>query len=449
MQQMKLSLSRTALSMLFLLACDSPTDSESPPEGPPSLESPATDATPSDPMTAGQTKKTPRDRPAKPKPTITPGTPAELRAAANASNAFGFDLYAKIRSEPGNLVISPASLSAALTMTYGGARGTTASQMKQVLHLDGEPDAARDSGGKLLLDLSSTDPVRLSIANRLFGEKSWKFEDTFLGRTRAAYGAPLEQVDFIHHFEESRVNINQWVAGETEDLVRDLVPPGGIDETTRLALVNAIYFLGDWAEPFEKEATGPRAFRRSAKESREVPTMAATMNLPIAEVDGAVAVELPYAGDRFAMTLVMPKEVDGLEALEAKLGSKWLDGVVGSLKSNRVDLRLPKFEVEPPAALELSKKLQQLGMVDAFDGLKADFGGMSSSSLAISQVFHKGFIRVDEKGTEAAAATAVIMKNESADVPGREVAFDHPFLFVLRDKKTGLALFVGRVTDPG
>jgi serpin B len=433
--------------MSCLLACDSLTDPESPSDAPLEADAPAVDATPSVPTNATPTKKT--DRPAKLKPTIAPGTPAELRAAANASNAFGFDLYAKVRSQPGNLVISPASISAALTMTYGGARATTASQMKQVLHLDGEPDTAMDRGGQLLLDLSSTAPVKLAIANRLFGEKTWKFEDAFLSRTRAAYGAPLEQVDYIHHFEEARVDLNDWVAGETEDLIKDLVPPGGIDETTRLALVNAIYFLGDWAEPFEKEATEPRSFRLDAKDKKEVPTMAGTMRLPTAEVDGAIAVELPYAGDRFAMTLVMPEEVEGLGALERKLDAKWFEGVVGALKSDRIDLRLPKFKVEPPTSIELSKQLVQLGMVDAFNGLKADFGGMASNNLAISKVFHKGFIRVDEKGTEAAAATAVIMKNESASMSGREIAFDRPFLFVLRDKTTGLALFVGRVTDPG
>jgi serpin B len=437
---MKLQPSRTALSFLFLLACDSLMAPESPSDAP--------DATPNVPADADPPKQTPRDRPVKVKPTIAPGTPAELRAAATASNTFGFDLYAKVRSEPGNLVISPASISAALTMTYGGARGATASQMKQVLHLDGEPDAAMDSGGKLLLDLSATDPVRLAIANRLFGEKSWKFEDPFLTRTRAAYGAPLERVDFMGQYEEARGNINDWVAGETEDLIKDLVPPGGIDDTTRLALVNAIYFLGDWAEPFEKSATKARTFHRSAEEKKDVPTMTATMNLPIAEVDGTVAVELPYAGDRFAMTLLMPGKIDGLEELEGKLSSKWLDGAVGSLKSERLNLHLPKFKVEPPKSLELSKSLTQLGMVDAFDSQKANFAGISEPSLFISKVFHKGFIRVDEKGTEAAAATAVILGDKGVTMPGREVAFDRPFIFVLRDKKTGLALFVGRVIDP-
>jgi serpin B len=441
---MKIKPSRIALAVLFMFACDSPTEDETSSERLATVES-AADVAPKVQTDAPKV----RDRAAKPKPTISPGTAEELRAAANASNAFGFDLYAQVRNEPGNLVISPASISAALTMTYGGARGNTATQMQKALHLEGEPNAAMDAGGRLLLDLSANGPVRLAVANRLFGEQTWKFEDTFMGRTRAVYGAPLERVDYINQYEDARININQWVAGETEDLIKDLVPPGGIDETTRLSLVNAIYFLGDWAMPFDKDATQPRSFQLSAKDKKDVPTMTGSMHLKTAALDDAIAVELPYKGDRFAMTLVMPKDVDGLAELESKLGAKWFDTVVGSLKPDHVDLHLPKFKVEPPKVLELSKKLMALGMVDAFDGLKADFTGISSPSLAVSKVFHKGFIRVDEKGTEAAAATAVVMSNESASMPGRLLAFDHPFLFVLRDKQTGVALFVGRVTDPG
>ena len=267
---MKLKPSRIALAVLFLFACDSPTEGETSSERLEMVES-STDAPPKLQTDA------PKDRAAKPKPTISPGTPEELRAAANASNAFGFDLYAQVRDAPGNLVISPASISAALTMTYGGARGNTASQMQKALHLEGEPNAAMDAGGRLLLDLSSSGPVRLAVANRLFGEQTWKFEDAFMGRTRAVYGAPLERVDYINQYENARLNINRWVAGETEDLIKDLVPPGGIDETTRLSLVNAIYFLGDWAMPFDKDATQSRSFQLNAKDKKDVPTMTGSM----------------------------------------------------------------------------------------------------------------------------------------------------------------------------
>lgn len=400
---------------------------------------------------------TPADTTA-PAPPAAPPAPGELGGLAKSSNALAFDLYAKVRAQGGNLALSPISISTALTMTWGGARGETAAQMKKVLHVEGEPGQAMDVAGKLLASFSNADSkVILRVANRLFGEKTYAFEQAYLDRTKAAFGAPLEELDFKHAAEPSRVHINSWVAKQTQDRIKDLIPSRAITADTRLVLTNAIYFLGNWRTPFTKEATRPEPFHATATATSDVPTMHQTASFQFAATDGVKLLEMPYEGGEVAMTFVLPDAVAGLEAVEKRLSPEVLDRWVHAMAAERVMVALPKFEINPTRSLVLRDMLEALGMPLAFDPAKADFSAMGRSSkaedqLSISNVFHKAFVKLDEKGTEAAAATAVVMVGRGApprpSEPPAEFRADHPFLFVLRHVKSGAILFMGRVSDP-
>jgi serpin B len=373
---------------------------------------------------------------------------------AKSSNAFGFDLYARMRGTAGNLVVSPASITTALGMTWGGAKGATAEQMKKVLHLEGAPKDVMETSGKLAQSLTSPDrAVRFRIANRLFGEKSYQFEQPYLDATKSAYGAPLEALDFKRAPEPARVHINGWIEQQTEKRIQNLIPPHAIDADTRLVLVNAIYFLGDWQDQFEKNATRPEPFYVT-KTPVNVPTMHAVKHFKYVEQKDLTAIELPYQKGDMSMLIVAPTAVDGIGKLEQSLDATKLDALAKSLKSENVMLSLPKFEVNPASSLSLGKLLVEMGMVDAFDREKADFTLIANppqkaDRLVIGKVFHKAFVRVDEKGTEAAAATAVIMP-KGGGMPARpkEMKVDRPFLFFIRDHASGLVLFMGRVADP-
>jgi serpin B len=379
----------------------------------------------------------------------------EMARLARGNNAFAFHLYRALGPAPGNRVVSPASVSTALAMAWGGARGGTAVQMGQVLRFEGPPEAMMQASGRLAASLQDPSrPIVFRIANRLFGEKTVDFEAAYLEATRAAFGAALEPVDFKRGAEASRRLINGWVEEKTEKRIRDLIPPGGVSRETRLVLANAIYFLGDWAEPFAKEATQPAPFSVSPSARKDVPTMHAVQSFRFVAKDGLKAVELPYKGGQMSMLLVLPDAPDGLPALESSLTAERLDGMVASLAATRVHVSLPRFEIDPPGALGLGGALSKLGLTDAFSPAMADFTGIGNppdprDRLFISEVFHKAFVRVDEKGTEAAAATAVVM-DRAAAIMARPVEFkaDHPFLFFIRDNPTGIVLFMGRVADP-
>jgi len=380
---------------------------------------------------------------------------ADASKLARSSNAFGFDLYQRLRRAPGNLVISPASITTALTMTWGGAKGKTAAQMKKVLHLVGTPDEVMATSGHLARSLQEPSrPIVFRIANQLFCEKTYTLVPAFVEKTRAAFGAPLELLDFKTAPEPVRVYINEWVEGKTEKRIKDLIPSGGVKPDTRLVLVNAIYFLGDWAQPFEHGATHPAPFHLTASETKDVPTMNRAAGFRIARKDGVTALEIPYKGGELSMMLLVPDEIEGLAAVEGALDTKKLDALARAMKTEHVGVALPKFEVNPSDTLSLGEDLEALGMPLAFDPGKADFTGIANppnpgDGLVIAEVFHKGFVRVDEKGTEAAAATAVVMKLRSMpEAPPRQLKVDRPFLFLIRDNASGLVLFLGRVSDP-
>jgi len=406
---------------------------------------------PSQPTATGAAE-TAREMPM-PKPTATPA--AAAAPLATSSNAFGFDLWSRLRSTPGNLAISPASISTALAMTWGGARGETAAEMKQTLRLDVDADAAMTGWGKLAAALQDeARSLKLRIANRLFGEQSYRFEPAYLDRTRAAYGAPLEPLDFAKAPEPARAHINKWVADRTEQRIKDLLPPRSIVSDTRLVLVNAIYFLADWQDQFEKHATTEQPFAIAPGKTRPAMLMRRRGSYRMAKADGVAVLELPYAGGDAAMVVVLPDKIDGLEAIERSLDAARLAAWTQALAEQEILVWLPRFVVDPPAAMELGKPLQALGMARAFDPERADFTGIANppkpaDRLYIGEVFHKAFVKVDEKGTEAAAATAVVMpRGAGMPRPVPEFKADHPFLFFIVDKASGLVLFMGRVDEP-
>lgn len=375
-----------------------------------------------------------------------------------ASNTqFGLDMYRELSSGAAsndNMLISPFSISAALAMTYAGADGQTAQQMANVLRFNLPAAQVHPAFGQLLGDLTTPrDGYRLGIANRLFGQTGYPFDPTFLNITGADYGAPLEQVNYAVDPEGSRNHINQWVANQTNNKIQNLLPQWSITNATVLTLTNAIYFKGDWKYKFDKDATRNDTFYAGGT----APTTAATMHqlhaFGYAERPGYQMLDMPYAGDDLSLVVLLPTDRDGLGKLEASLSpAEWQAGL-DALRPTSVDVSLPKFQFD--ASFNLGAALQALSMTDPFDPSRADFSGMTAgaaSSLAISDVVHKAFIAVDEEGTEAAAATAVVMMVTNAAYipyePPKIFNADHPFLFALRDDHTGSLLFLGRVVDP-
>ena len=431
------------LIMLGALGCNKSTNT-----APPSASAPV-------PTIEASSPKPSSDEPTPSKVSAKP-SPDAMKKLAASSNAFGFDLYAKVRaSEKANIVISPASVSTALAMTWGGAKSKTAEQMKQVMHLDGTPAEVMDASGKLTASLTDKSrPVVFRIANRLFGEKSYQFDANYLSMTERAYGAPLERVNFRTGADKSRTLINAWVEKQTENRIKDLIPPRALDGETRLVLVNAIYFLGDWENPFKKNETRPVPFHLSSTQTSDVAMMNRTGAYKIGSHDGLTALELPYKGGALSMLVLLPDAVDGLDTMEAGMTETKLEAISAALESERVSVSLPKFTIDPTQSLGLKKHLITLGMKAPFDRTDADFTGIANppnpdDHLFVTEVFHKGFIKVDEKGTEAAAATAVPMgRKGSAFKKARAFKVDHPFSFVIRDNASGLILFMGRVVRP-
>ena len=380
-------------------------------------------------------------------------SPAGFDPVAAASNQFAFDVWKKLTALD-NQAFSPASLWLALCMTGAGARGETELEIRKALHF-GEPLAmCLPLSGRLSAALA--DPARkvtFRIANRLFGDNALQIEKAYQAAVSQALKASVERVNFKQEFEKARARINAWVEEQTEKRIQDLVPSGGVNALTRLVLVNAIYFLGDWESPFDPEITRPQPFRTKENESRDAPTMHKTEHLRFYARDGLKAVELPYQGNAYSMLFLLPDAVDGLADLEKKLDAGRIAAITRDMKAKRVHVALPRFTINPGEPLRAGEILQALGMRLAFDMANADFGAIARWSrpedrLFIGEVFHNAFVKVDEKGTEAAAATAVSTLAFGAPARPAEVIADHPFLFFLRDTATGLIVFMGRVTDP-
>jgi serpin B len=380
-----------------------------------------------------------------------PATTEVVAEVAAGFNAFGIELYRKLATAPGDQVISPASVAVALAMTHAGARGDTAKEMEVALHYSRPAAEVQAAVGTMLTGWNAPhEGLELAVANRLFGETSVAFERPFLDLTRTVFAAPLEPVGFKTDPAAARVHINDWVEAQTHDRIQELLPPSAVNAATRLVLVNAIYFKAPWLHPFPEHRTKRAPFFATGGK-RDVPTMGVTEQFAFTErtADGVQVIELPYGGPGFAMTLVVPLAKDGLPAVEASLTAERLAGWVGALASERIDLSLPKFRIAPSESLQLATLLGELGIRKAFT-MQADLTGIAPASemLVLAEVYHKGFIAVDEKGTEAAAATAVAARAGGMPSEPRTVKVDRPFLYVIRDTRSGLVMFIGRVVSP-
>jgi serpin B len=382
--------------------------------------------------------------------------PADFNALVQGNSAFAFDLYQKVRAEDGNQFFSPLSLSLALAMTYAGAQGETANQMAQTLHFTLPQERIHPAFNDLDLQLTAQpetgkdepQPFQLSIANSLWGEQTFTFLPEFLDTISLNYGAGLRLLDFIGAPETSRGTINKWVEQETHEKIKNLVPKGAITPATRLVLANAIYFKADWVNPFSSELTLDMPFNLldGGQTSVSMMRMDGTAGLDYAVGDGFQAVELPYVGDRISMLVLVP-DLGKFSNFEANLNDEKVASIRNNLEIRQVELSFPKFSFE--TSLSLATVLQQMGMVNAFDAGRADFSGMDGKGqLYISDIFHKAFVAVDEKGTEAAAASAVLMKATAEILPDVQLTIDRPFIFLILDKASGSILFVGRFVQP-
>lgn len=397
--------------------------------------------------------KTPDAKPDTPPETPTTLAPEVEQAVAASINAFAVDLHHELGTKPGNLFVSPASIAIAFAMVHAGAKGATADELAKTMHVEDTAKLHPGLAGTLARWDAASGGLELDVANRLFGEKTVKFEQPYLDLTKTIFAAPLEPLDFKGASADARTHINDWVALQTKDKIKDLLPPSGVTPDTRLVLVNAIYFKAQWTEAFQESNTKDAQFT-GGKSKATVKMMNRTdrYKLGIAKDAKLRTVEMPYEGDEYSMVIVLPDDPKGLadveKALTADALKSWIDGAT----HQRVALGVPRFEIEPGEALELRRPLEKLGIVTAWDASKADFTGIAPASeqLVISEAYHKAFIAVDEAGTEAAAATAISMKAGSAAPTDEPIPFvaDHPFLFLVRDTKTGAILFMGRLVDP-
>ena len=386
---------------------------------------------------------------------------ADLAGLVGGNSAFSFDLYQALSGRDGNLFYSPHSISLALAMTYAGAGGQTERQMADTLGFSLPRERLHAAFNDLDLQLASRgtdvqsrngEGFRLNIVNAVWGQQGHPFQEAFLDVLAESYGAGVRPTDFIAAPEESRIAINDWVAERTEDRIKDLIPPGIINPLTRMVLTNAIYFNASWLLPFSEANTRTQPFHLLDGSSVDVPMMRTSEDFGYAAGDAYQAVDLPYVGNELSMTVIVPDR-GRFREFEDSLEAGLVDLIIAGLGFRRVTLDLPKFEFE--SEFQLSETLKSMGMSNAFDSAASDFSGMDGRSclagdpvcLYIREVVHKAFVSVDEAGTEAAAATAVMMQAESAPPSPVAVTVDRPFIFLIRDRETGAILLAGRVLE--
>jgi serpin B len=386
---------------------------------------------------------------------VSDDTSEDIPAIVSGNTAFAFDLYHVLTTLDENVFFSPFGVSAALAMTFAGARAETEAQMADVLHLT----VARDEIHRVFGDLveaaeDAAHPERwyqraridLEMANAVWGQEGYRFLDAFLDTLDDAYGARLRCVDFSGDLEGTRRTINEWVSRQTRGRIEDLLALGVLTPFTRLVLTNAVYFLGEWAEAFDPEDTRDGDFHRFDDTAVRAPMMSRVTDFGYAQGDGFQVVELPYWGETLGMVIVLP-DSGWFDEIEGALSEPWFADMVVQLETRRVSLWLPKFRVE--TKYDLAKVLPAMGMPDAFDADAADFSGMDGTrELFIGNVIHQAFVEVGEEGTEAAAATAVVVRATGMPTPPIEFRVDRPFIFAIRDLGTGSVLFLGRITDP-
>ena len=365
---------------------------------------------------------------------------------------FAMNLY-KVEREgkKGNLFFSPHSLSAALSMAYMGARGETAAQMAKTLHLtlqENAPHAAFAEFSARLNAINSAGDVALTAANALWTQKDLTILDAYLTGIKTHYAGALFPVNFVEAAEAARQEINAWVEQQTNQKIRDLLPPGSVDNLTRCVLTNAIYFKGRWLNAFPPDATTEQPFWTTLERSVSAPMMRQQTPVEYGETTSAQIVRLPYSGETVSMLIALPKAKDGLGRFERQLTAMTFKELQQEITMRDVELFLPKFSIT--SEFSLADTLKNLGMTDAFSD-RADFSGIEAQKqLRITNVAHKAFVEVNEEGTEAAAATGVTFGVTSVQEPQPAPVFqaDHPFWFAIQENQSGAILFMGRVVNP-
>jgi serpin B len=376
-----------------------------------------------------------------------PSNPAADLAAG--INRFGLDLYPHAGDPNTNLIFSPYSIHLALDIAAAGARGNTLSQMQSVLHLTPDFSAAASALISQLQSAGNDNSPILKTANALWAKQGEHFNASYLDSAAKTFSARIDTLNFDDP-EAARKTINDWVAAQTNDKITDLIAKGIIQpRVTRLIITNAVYFKADWTDPFDPNHTHNAPFHiRGQSDASPVPTMHQTTQAAYMENDSLRAIELPYASSKLAMLLILPKNTDGLVTLESKLSPDLLSQIDAALEPDRVAVSVPKFKIA--ISLDLASPLIDLGMKEPFQPYTADFSGMDDDhDLYITGVVHQAYVAVDEKGTEAAAATGITVGATMVMLPPpKTFNADHPFLFLIRDKETGLILFMGRVVEP-
>ncbi len=373
---------------------------------------------------------------------------------AQSENQFAFDLYARLSKDEGNVFFSPYSLTNALMMTYEGARGQTARQMRAVLHLGHDDASRRTEVADAIEDINGTGrSYELSVANALWAQKDCPFKDDYLNLVKNTYSTEAHNLDFKSDPEASRVAINDWVSDKTHERIKDLLPAGSITPNSRLVLTNAVFFKGKWATPFMEEETLPDFFWLDKDRSIKTDIMILRgKSFWYMDNDQVQVLQLPYKTDDLSMLVILPRanDIHGLEKIFT-LGAltQWQQ----SMTMQEVNIVLPKFKFN--SSYPLNDTLIAMGMKLAFDEHLADFSGMAdiapNDALCIGLVIHEAWINTDEEGTEASAATGVVMKRLGMQINRPIVKIfraDHPFLLVIQENKTGHILFMGRVADP-
>ncbi len=373
-----------------------------------------------------------------------------FKTVANSSNEFAIDLYKRLsRNNDKNVFFSPISVSIALAMTYAGARGNTEKQMAEVFHFTLPQQQLHPAFSHLVAQILNPSPDKkyeLAIANALWGQKGYCFLPAFTELIKKNYDGAFFTVDFAGHTEEARKKINAWIEKRTYDKIRDLLHRGDITNLTRLVLTNAIYFKGDWASKFETQNTKPMPFYTPSGKPVKVPMMYQEARFPYFENNSVQVLELPYAGNDLSMVIILPARKQSLKDFENKLTLKNIRYLAASARQKKVKVYFPRFELK--TRYYLGKVLKDMGMPDAFSPMNADFSGITGNrNLYIYKVIHQAFVKVNEEGTEASAATAVVMNLRSI-VLSPVFKADHPFIFAIMHKKTGSILFMGRVLNP-
>jgi len=383
-----------------------------------------------------------------PKADETGSTQQGTKDVANANNKFAFDLYSQLdKSENGNLFYSPYSISAALAMTYEGAKGKTAEEMKSVFHFP-ENNILRPNFAAIYNDINKgAKDYELRTGNALWAQQNFPFLADYTNRVENYYGGKATNLDFVKESEKSRQTINSFIGEQTNNKIKDLIPTGFLNAMTRLVLTNAIYFKGTWQWEFDTSDTRDSDFKVTPSNIVKTPMMNMDpdkASLKYADTGDLQILELPYKGDKISMLVLLPSE--NLDAIESTLTAEKLNEYKSKMKETKLDsISLPKFEFDTKYFMK--DALSALGMPTAFSE-SADFSGMTGKrDLFIGFVIHQAYVKVDEKGTEAAAATAVGMQTTSVR-PRTDFRADHPFIFLIQDKDTGNILFFGRVVDP-